>query len=480
MKLWGQLRQGLWRAWRRLNLRFFWQMALAFGLVTLLPLGAVYLVGRQALKQTQAIIGNSPLPGHTLWADRLGRYYQEHGSWDGVETMIAGYPLGPGWEPYDAAWQRAYILLSPTGQVIASDNPAQQGQDLGQVEQGLAMPIMINGQLVGRILLSDFRAIAPPPQDQANPLPRVGRIAERMLGSSLYVMIAAVVVGLVLSRGISRPVQEVTQAARAIAAGTLSARVSQAHVGEMGELATAFNAMADALAREDELRRNLTADVAHELRTPLSVIRGKLEGILDGVYPATPEQLGPVLEQTLLLTQLVEDLRLLAQAEAGQLPLELRPTDVGDLLRDACVNFTPQAEDCGITLTLELPADLPKVPADWRRIAQVLGNLISNALRHTPAGGVVTLSAAVQEQAQGVEVAVSDTGTGIAPEDLPYVFERFWRGDKSRTRTEPGSGAGLGLAIARQFVTLHGGQISVESVPHQRTTFRFTLPLSRE
>ncbi|OQB00430.1 MAG: Signal transduction histidine-protein kinase BaeS [Chloroflexi bacterium ADurb.Bin222] len=477
MKLWGKLRQGWKRAWRRLNLRFFWQMALAFGLVTLLPLGAVYLVGRQALRQTQAIIGNSPLPGHTLWADRLSRYYQEHGSWDGVETMIAGYPTGPGWEPYDADWQRPYILLSPTGEVIASDNPEQQGENLGQVEQGLAMPIRVNGQLVGRILLSDFRAIAPPP-DQPTPLPRVGRIAERMLGSSVYVMVAAVIVGLVLSRGISRPVQEVTDAARAIASGTLSARVSQDHVGEMGELAATFNAMADALARDNELRRKLTADVAHELRTPLSVIRGKLEGILDGVYPATPEQLGPVLEQTLLLTQLVEDLRLLAQAEAGQLPLELRPTDVGDLLRDACVNFTPQAEDRGVTLMLDLPARLPKVPADWRRIAQVLGNLISNALRHTPAGGVVTLSAAVQEQAQAVEVTVSDTGTGIAPEDLPYVFERFWRGDKSRARTEPGSGAGLGLAIARQFVTLHGGQISAESVPHQKTVFRFTLPLA--
>ncbi len=247
MKLWGKLRQGWKRAWRRLNLRFFWQMALAFGLVTLLPLGAVYLVGRQALRQTQAIIGNSPLPGHTLWADRLSRYYQEHGSWDGVETMIAGYPTGPGWEPYDADWQRPYILLSPTGEVIASDNPEQQGENLGQVEQGLAMPIRVNGQLVGRILLSDFRAIAPPP-DQPTPLPRVGRIAERMLGSSVYVMVAAVIVGLVLSRGISRPVQEVTDAARAIASGTLSARVSQDHVGEMGELAATFNAMADALA----------------------------------------------------------------------------------------------------------------------------------------------------------------------------------------------------------------------------------------
>jgi two-component system OmpR family sensor kinase/two-component system sensor histidine kinase BaeS len=214
--------------------------------------------------------------------------------------------------------------------------------------------------------------------------------------------------------------------------------------------------------------------VAHELRTPLSVIRGKLEGVLDGVYPATPEHLEPVLEETELLTHLVEDLRLLALAEAGQLPLEKQPMDVGDLLRDAQVNFSPQASDRGVTLALDLPAELPEVMADWRRVAQVLGNLLTNALRHTPEGGCVTLSAIAGQEV--VKVTVADTGAGIPPDDLPYIFERFWRGEKSRSRTRTDGGTGLGLAIARQLVELHGGTIRVETAPGEGSKFRFTLP----
>jgi signal transduction histidine kinase len=233
------------------------------------------------------------------------------------------------------------------------------------------------------------------------------------------------------------------------------------------------------LARADELRRNMTADVAHELRTPLSVIRGKLEGVLDGVYPATPEHLEPILEESKLLAHLVEDLRLLALAEAGQLTLEKRAVDVGDLLRDAQVNFGPQADDRRITLALDLPSELPSVEADRRRISQVVSNLLTNALRHTPQGECVTLSAALSPSLPGgdkggVTISVSDTGTGIPTEELPYIFERFWRGEKSRSRA--GGGSGLGLAIAKQLVELHGGSIAVESTPGAGSTFRFTLP----
>src|SRR5512145_3370191 len=240
--------------------------------------------------------------------------------------------------------------------------------------------------------------------------------------------------------------------------------------------------MAEEVARADELRRNLTADLAHELRTPLSVIRGKIEGILDGVYPATPKHLEPILEETGLLAHLVEDLSLLALAEAGQLELEKQVMDVGDLLRDAHVNFGPQADDRGVTLSLDLPPEIPSVMADRRRIAQVLGNLLTNALRHTPQGGCVTLGAVVTHPTPGdnkekVTVSVSDTGAGISPEDLPNIFERFWRGDKSRGRS---AGSGLGLAIARQLVEMHGGEISVESTPGKGSTFKFVLPIQGE
>jgi len=303
---------------------------------------------------------------------------------------------------------------------------------------------------------------------------------QRFLIFGLGIGAVALVTGLGLSRVISRPVVRLTEATRAVTKGDLSVRVAGQYPGELGELAASFNQMTEELARADKLRRNLTADVAHELRTPLSVIRGKIEGVLDGVYPATPEHLEPILEETKLLAHLVEDLRLLALAEAGQLSLEKRALDVGDLLRDAQVNFGPQADDRGVTLALDLPADLPQVTADRRRIAQVLGNLLTNALRHTPQGGCVTLSAAVTPPLLGgvggemATISVSDTGAGIPPEDLPYIFERFWRGEKSRSRAAGGSG--LGLAIAKQLVEMHRGTITAESVPGRGSTFRFTLP----
>jgi signal transduction histidine kinase len=258
-----------------------------------------------------------------------------------------------------------------------------------------------------------------------------------------------------------------------IAAGDYSQRVDAVPGDEVGELVAAFNQMVGSLQRVEKLRKDLVADVAHELRTPLSVIRGKIEGVLDGVYPATPEHLEPILEETKLLAHLVEDLRLLALAEAGQLALEKQATDVGDLLRDAQVNFGPQADDRGVTLTLDLPAELPRVVADRRRISQVVGNLLTNALRHTPQGGCVTLSAAAAGGGM-VAISVTDTGVGIPPEDLPFIFERFWRGEKSRSRA--GGGSGLGLAIAKHLVEMHGRAISVKSEPGKGSEFRFTLP----
>jgi two-component system OmpR family sensor kinase/two-component system sensor histidine kinase BaeS len=368
----------------------------------------------------------------------------------------------------------AYVLAAPDGTVVSASDEGRLDQTLSHTEQVWATSIMVDGQQVGLLLLSPFDHV----WSRSSPIVR--RALEGFLSLGLAIGVGSLIVGLFLSRGMSRPLTNLTAATRAVAAGDLGVRVPVHHPGELGELAGAFNAMAEDLARADELRRNMTADVAHELRTPLSVIRGKLEGVLDGVYPATPEHLEPILEETKLLTHLVEDLHLLAQAEAGQLVLEKRSMDIGDSLRDAHVNFSPQASDRGVTLALDLPPALPRVLADWRRIAQVLGNLLTNALRHTPEGGCVTLSAALVPPPEGetgastVEVTVTDTGTGIPAEDLPFIFERFWRGARSRSRA--GSGSGLGLAIAKQLVEMHGGGIHVESAPGEGSKFRFTLP----
>lgn len=463
----------------QISLRFFWQLIIAFVLVILLAAGGMFLAGRSVLNDLESFIRDHPLVMTHLWTDRLAAYYDEQSSWEGVDSLIAGYPCEPGWDPWDQDWQMGYDVATVDGTIVAASGSERLGQSMRPAELVLADPIMLNGQQVGLLLLSPFDySVAEHPAI-------VRQALQRFLLTGLAVAGFTLVVGLVLSRGMSQPLVNLTAATHAVAEGDFSARVSTHYPGEMRELATAFNDMAQDLARADDLRRNMTADVAHELRTPLSVIRGKLEGVLDGVYPATPEHLEPVLEETELLTHLVEDLRLLALAEAGQLPLEKQPMDVGDLLRDAHVNFSPQAFDRGVTLALDLPDALPEVMADWRRVAQVLGNLLTNALRHTPEGGCVTLSAAASPPLTGgagggmVEVTVADTGAGIPPQDLPYIFERFWRGEKSRSRTRTDGGTGLGLAIARQLVELHGGTIRVETAPGEGSKFRFTLPIGR-
>ncbi len=443
----------------RFHLRFFWQLTLAFSLIILLVGGGMFFA-------SQLIFNSSASSGETqvmrLWNDRLTSYYARQNTWQGVEAMLVGYPCGTGWEPWDQSWSVDYLLAGTNGTILSASDVKRVGQPLSLTEQLLAVPMMNGNQKIGSLLVLS--------REEVN----VRFAPGRLLAIGLVIACVSLGVGVVLSRRISQPLADLTTASRAIATGTLDVRVSARYAGEAGELVESFNQMAEDLAQADHLRRNLTADVAHELRTPLSIIRAKLEGILDGVYPATPEHVTPVLETVNLLTQLVEDLRLLALADARQLALEKKPTNLADLLRDAEVNFGPQAADRSVTLVLDLPTELPEVLANQRRIAQVLGNLLTNALRYTPASGQVTLAAAAMDQGI-VEITVADTGPGIAPEDLAYVFERFWRGEKSRSRLSGGSG--LGLAIARRLIEMHGGDIRVDSVQGQGATFRFTLPV---
>jgi signal transduction histidine kinase len=281
---------------------------------------------------------------------------------------------------------------------------------------------------------------------------------------------------------IATPLADVMTAADAVAEGDLSVRVEvPGHSsGEFERLAKSFNRMVEELERSDQQRRNLTADVAHELRTPLHIIQGNLEGVLDDVYEPTDEHIQATLEETQLLSRLVEDLRTLSLAEAGQLPLVWEPVDVAELLADVHTSFSGQTEAAGIDLRVEVEDNLPTLTGDVGRLDQVLGNLVANAIRHTPAGGNITLKArAIQSGGArsngGVRIDVCDTGEGIPAEDLPHIFDRFWKGDRARTRAS-GAGSGLGLAIARQLVNAHGGTICVESELRKGTTFTIELP----
>jgi two-component system OmpR family sensor kinase/two-component system sensor histidine kinase BaeS len=276
-------------------------------------------------------------------------------------------------------------------------------------------------------------------------------------------------------RRYGKPMVEVMAAADAVAEGDLSVRVGEGAPDELGQLARSFNRMTAELERLEGQRRNLTADVAHELRTPLHIIQGNLEGVLDGVYQATPEHIQATLEEARLLSRLVDDLQTLSLAEAGQLPLHRQRLSAFDLLQDSVTSFAGQAAEAGVRLEVSAgaPPEELELEVDPDRMGQVLNNLVANALRHTPAGGKIELSA--EQVAGGVRLSVQDNGAGIPAEDLPYVFDRFWRGDRARGRNA-GAGSGLGLAIARQLVQAHGGRISVESNAGVGTRFTIDLP----
>lgn len=294
-------------------------------------------------------------------------------------------------------------------------------------------------------------------------------------GLALLIPFSLWLIGRAAFSGVST-VANLMQAADKIAGGDLSVRVPEkGRRNRFRRLAHSFNNMIAELQQADEQRRNLTADVAHELRTPLHIIQGNLEGILDGVYQPTPEHIQMTLDETHALARLVDDLHTITQAEAGQLSLHLEAVDVTELLADVQTSFSSLAEEKGIELLVEFsgkPAALT-LEADAGRLNQILNNLVVNALRHTPTGGTITLKAYLQEDAIGIDVV--DTGEGISKEDMPFIFDRFWRGDRARSHTA-GEGGGLGLAIVKQLVEVHNGRISVISQPNKGTTFVIVLP----
>lgn len=308
-----------------------------------------------------------------------------------------------------------------------------------------------------------------------DPMPMMGPGRPIWLFGCLFAFVLAGSLGWGVTRvfrRIAMPLGNLMDAADAVAEGDLTARVPEWGSRDFRQLARSFNRMVSELERADQQRRNLTADVAHELRTPLHIIQGNLEGVLDGVYEPTPDHLNATLDETRALARLVEDLRLLSLAEAGQLTLVKEPVDLAEFLTDVQTSFSGTAEALGVDLRLETESGL-RVDADPGRLDQVIGNLVANALRHTPRGGRVTLRA--ESTPRGARITVADTGEGIPAEDLPFVFDRFWKGDRARTRAE-GAGSGLGLAIARQLIHAHGGQIEVESQSEVGTTFRVELP----
>jgi len=296
-------------------------------------------------------------------------------------------------------------------------------------------------------------------------------------GLALLLPLLAAGLGSIGYRNFVIPLSDFMSAADSVAKGDLSARI-KARQGrsEFDQFTRSFNRMIEELERSDQQRRNLTADVAHELRTPIHIIQGNLEGILDGVYEPAPDHIKATLEETRALSRLVDDLHTLSVADTGKLNVNLERVDVRDILEDACTSFSGQAQVTGIDLVMNAEGESGfEIMADVGRLDQILTNLLSNAFRHTPSGGKISIIA--EPIKNGVRIFVQDTGEGIPPQDLPFIFDRFWRGDRSRSRVD-GTHSGLGLAIVKKLVEIHQGTISVASQPGKGTLFTINLPTS--
>jgi len=293
--------------------------------------------------------------------------------------------------------------------------------------------------------------------------------------AALVAILTGVALGFFFSRLISGPMKQLTLAARKVANGDFSPRVSTKTDDEIGEVSVAFNTMAEQLETKEKSRRQLLADIAHELRNPLSIIQGNLEAWLDGVITPSSDQVASVYDETVLLSRLITDLRDLSLAEAGQLKLYQSATELGEFIFAEIASVQTRCQGKHISISADLPTGLPLVLIDKDRIRQVLHNLVENALRYTPERGSIKIGADYASPGW-VTVSVSDTGAGIARKDLPHVFNHFYKADRSRHRGH--GGAGIGLAMVKQVVELHGGEVWVKSRSGKGTTFYFTLPVA--
>ena len=411
----------------------------------------------------------------------LTDYYARQGSWAGVEDALAfsaagargmhGAGMGRGNTGPDM-WQMMgmqLLVVDARGQIVANSAGELVGKQVDADSLALGEPLWVDGDRIGTALVTTGAVASSLNESFLQQVNRTTLLAALVAGA------LALLLGGLITWGITRPIRRLTHAAQAVAAGDLSHRVPSGADDEVGDLARAFNQMAAELQHAEDLRRQMTADIAHELRTPISVIQGNVEALQDGVFPLTPAALAPIQAKTALLARLVEDLRHLALAEAGQLPLDRHPTDLAPLIRHSVAAFQPAAEAKSIRLQVVSRKELPRAYVDPPRIEQVLVNLLSNALRHTPPGGLVSLELASRDP-HHLFVRVTDTGAGIPADALPNVFERFYRIDRARTREDDNSGSGLGLAVARSIIQAHGGEIGVASPPDQGATFWFTLP----
>ncbi|MGC9467988.1 MAG: ATP-binding protein [Anaerolineae bacterium] len=412
-------------------------------------------------------------------AEALEVYYVEQGTWAGLQEALpqltlpgrgrAGRGNGSLAQPEG---ETTYLVANAQRNLVASTEGAPEGH-LSTAEVQAALPLVVDGETVGYLLPTQEGGAHMALDEPAAAFLTRLRWALALGGGTAF-LVALLMAGL-LTRSIVRPVRELTQTAETVAQGKFDVRVEVKGEDEIGRLATTFNEMAAYLERAERARRAQTADIAHELRNPLAVLQSTLEALADGVYPPTEENIEPALDQVQTLNRLVEDLRTLALADAGQLQLDLQPLDLGHLAEHVTEAYRDSLREQGVTLLLETALEEREVAlvlADYARVTQVLNNILGNVARYVPAGSTVRIKVASENR--GGTLCVADNGPGISEELLPRLFERFWRGDPSRSRATGGSG--LGLAIAHQIIKAHSGRIWAEPTPGGGLTICFWLP----
>ncbi|MBN2238601.1 MAG: HAMP domain-containing protein [Dehalococcoidales bacterium] len=454
----------------------FWKLSGALLMVAVISVGlTAYLTNVNTESSFRQYISTGNMMVTTSIAGELGSYFDDHKSWDEFQSVI---------DTFTTSSTQRLIVADSDGTIVGDSQAQWLGEESEDIGLANGTPVESSGKVTGYlyILTSGMRgrgymgggsmqpaAAVTTPEDDF-----LDEVNDSLWKVGLITLAVALVLGLVLTRQIIRPVKTLISGVRHIARGELNHRINVRSRDEIGELAESFNSMASALEKTEQSRRQLTADIAHELRTPLTVIEGTVNGIIDDVFPSDEEHLSSILEQTSLLTRLINDLRDISRAESGQLELNLSATDITELVGRIVSDYRTQTGEKNISMTFTASPELPEIMADPFRIEQAVTNLIMNAIRHVPDNGIISVTA--EERETGIEIAVIDNGEGILPEDLPHVFERFYRSGSSRSREK--GGTGLGLAIVKRMIESHGGSVSVESSPGKGADFRIFLPFN--
>ncbi len=408
--------------------------------------------------------------------DELLTYYRNNGSWNGIDHYMprpqsqgqqTGQAQATGKVAPPPPQRPRFGVVDLNRKVVLPWGERQLGETIAADRISDSLALEVNGTTVGYFFAVEIN-IADSPEARAY----LAHTDQALLWATLGAVALALLLGALLTRSLLRPISALTLATRALAQGGRGAQITVHGRDELAALSMAFNTMSHDLARAENARRQMTADIAHDLRTPLTVLGGYIESMHEGVLAATPERFAVMQSEVSQLSRLVDDLMTLARADAGEIKLNRQPVAVEGLLTRIAAAHAVSASRKEVSIEQQVAPALQPISIDEARITQVLGNLLSNALRHTPAGGRIVLGAA--PHARGICLSVSDSGEGISADDLPFIFERFYRSDEARSGD--GAESGLGLAIAKSLIAAHGGEISVTSAPGAGAYFEIKLP----